>query len=123
MRAPDQLTHDASTVYARARKLVATLQYQLQQLEDAAAGASDADSCSAATENLSRLFADVALLDRVVQDTTADQKRELWRKCVAAACALCARVRPSPTRPPSSPDAPRNSAPTPRRCALLWSDI
>ena len=74
------LSEDASTVYARARKLVATLQFQLQQLEDGSAGDNN-DTC-AATENLSRLFSDVALLDRVVQETMDQQKRELWRKCV-----------------------------------------
>jgi hypothetical protein len=73
-------SQDPTAIHARARKLVATLEFQLQQLEDGAPGASDAESPSALTENLNRLFQDAALLERVVEETTVDQRRDLWRK-------------------------------------------
>jgi hypothetical protein len=92
---------DASALYAKARRLVATIEYQLQQLEEAAplgstsaaaasAGADDARHALAA--NVNALASDVAALDRAVGDqygstggvgglaSPPNPKAQLWRK-------------------------------------------
>lgn len=113
---------EPSAVYARARKLVNCIEFQLQQLEEqdaassrsssafgasagtaalggsggVAASLADDDSMRrhAITENMNRLTAEVAGLERCVLDAyggvaAASAKSELWRKCVAFASFCC----------------------------------
>ena len=76
------VSSDVNTVYARGRKLVATLEFQLQQLED---GLSAADNVDALAQNLNRLFAEVAALDRLVDAAPVDRGRDdVWRKRAVA---------------------------------------
>lgn len=86
-------------MFARARKLVNSVEFQLQQLEQDAAiahsvinakatGASEDEAAvkrAAVAENLNRLASETALLERLVNDTSTGgnlppQKRDLWRK-------------------------------------------
>ena len=72
--------------YAKARKMVATIEYQLQQLEerprprdgDAAATLTD-DARQALAENVNRLDAEVAALERVlVEHASSTPTPQLW---------------------------------------------
>lgn len=106
---------EPSAVYARARKLVNCIEFQLQQLEEQDAAASRSSSSFGAatgagalggpagvatsladddsmrrhaiTENMNRLTAEVAGLERCVSDAyggvaASSAKSELWRKWV-----------------------------------------
>ena len=67
------------SVHARGRKLVTNIVWALDQLE----GGTDTspDSPAALTQNLNRLMQEVALLDRLVSASPADQRRDdVWRK-------------------------------------------
>ncbi len=87
---------DVNSVYARGRKLVATLEFQLQQLED---GLSADDSVDALAANLNRLFAEVSALDRLVDASPADRGRDdVWRKRAAALAADAKTQRESVER-------------------------
>ena len=75
--------------YAKARKLVSTIEFQLQQLEERhapSADAADVDPRQALAENVNRLHAEVATLERVVQEqcgagiAATGQKAQLWQK-------------------------------------------
>jgi hypothetical protein len=73
---------DPSAAYARARKLVSTLEYQLQLLEEGSAlGADETEARSNLAQNLNMLTAEVQSMDRIVEDYPP-QKREAWRRCV-----------------------------------------
>ena len=117
---------EPSAVYSRARYLVNCIEFQLQQLEEQDAGSrhagaagslsgappsslADDDSMRrhAITENLNRLSAEVALLERSVAETyggvaAAAAKSDLWRKLVTV--VVCA---PAQLSPPSGLRFPR----------------
>ena len=97
---------EPQVVYNRAKKLSQAIDYQLQQLEhqDGAllsASSSAADDgreqrCSAIVENVNRLTAETALLEKVIRQCntngtfTSSEKRELWNKCVT--CLFTAQL-------------------------------
>jgi len=89
---------DVNAVYARGRKLVSTLEFQLQQLDDGLAAA-DGGAPDALAANLNRLFAEVAALDRLVDAAPADRGRDdVWRKRAAALAAEALAQRQSVER-------------------------
>lgn len=87
---------DLSAQHARARRLVATIEYQLQQLEEGApralgggagAGADASDEARhALAENVNSLASEAATLERHVHEqygvgvAASSQKAQLWRK-------------------------------------------
>lgn len=76
---------DPSTHYAKARKLIATLEFQLQQLEEDSGGSAtgaSGDPRNNATTTLNQLYQEISLLDKAVEEN-AGQKRDLWRKKAA----------------------------------------
>lgn len=95
-------TNEPNAVYARARKLVNVIEYQLQQLEQAPALSLPTGPAASSREdavrqletqrqelsqNINLLANEAALLTRIVNDHTvalAADKRNLWRKCVPA---------------------------------------
>ncbi len=82
---------DPSALHARARKLVATLEFQLQQLEEGTPGTED-EARHAVTTTLNALYQEVALLERAVEED-GGQRRELWRKKAAQLSADALALR------------------------------
>jgi hypothetical protein len=79
-------------LYARARKLVSAVEFQLQQLEDGRAGRHghvglaavesgemEDDPATAVTRNINLLFQATQALERAVADEQG-QKKLLWRR-------------------------------------------
>lgn len=82
----------AATVFARGRKLVTHTEWALQQLESGEE--TSADAPAALTQTLNRLVQEVALLDRLVSDAPADQRRDdVWRKRASQLAAEAAAQR------------------------------
>ncbi len=84
---------DLSAQHARARRLVATVEYQLQQLEEGAPRALGGDGVGgsdearhALAENVNSLASEAATLERHVAEqygvgvAASSQKAQLWRK-------------------------------------------
>lgn len=89
---------DLAAHYAGARRLVAGVEYQLQQLEEGRRPAAPTatgvgtggpdDARQSLSSDVNRLFAEVAQLERGVEEqygggaAAGSQKALLWRKCV-----------------------------------------
>jgi len=86
---------DLSALHAKARRLVATIEFQLQQLEEAAprraaaplhGDAASDDARHALAENVNSLASEAAALERHVHEqfgmgvAAGSQKAQLWRK-------------------------------------------
>jgi len=93
---------DVAACYQRARTLFNSIEFQLQQLEQADALSSQEDDSMqrhALSENLNRLASETALLERTVQDAyggvaAASVKSDLWRRCAAVQAELpCCHIR------------------------------
>ena len=80
---------DVSSQHAKARRLVATIEYQLQQMEEAGGGVGGDESRHALAENVNALHSEVTTLERVVGEQystgvgASSQKAQLWRKRLA----------------------------------------
>lgn len=73
---------DPSVVYGRCRKLVSTLEWQLQQLEEGAQQPNtEAEARASIAQNVNLLFSEVHTLERVVDDYPAE-KRQTWLRWV-----------------------------------------
>jgi Golgi SNAP receptor complex protein 2 len=87
---------DPAAIYTRARKLVAALEFQLQQLEEGVggSGAEEEQYRHNASSTLNQLYQDMAQLDKAVEEYVG-QKRDLWQKKAAQLSADAAALRKS----------------------------
>lgn len=100
---PSKSADDPSDAYTKARKLVSTVEFQLQQLEQEGMFSDVAeDRRHALADNLNHLTHAVNALDRAVNDPSSATaaaanagKRELWRKRVAGLQSDAASLRRS----------------------------
>lgn len=81
-------TPDVAALYAKARRLVASIEYQLQQLEEAGPGiqAGADEARHALAENVNSLHTEIGSLERAIAESygagvgATNQKAQLWRK-------------------------------------------
>jgi hypothetical protein len=110
-------------VCTRVQRLLGTIRFQLQQLEDAVTagggggggsggGGADEEARAALTQTLNAAFQELAALDRAIAEH-GGVKADYYRKCVARGRALGARPQ-APTTPRRRAQATR-SRPVPTR--------
>lgn len=91
---------DVSSRHAKARRLVTSIELQLQQMEEAGGGGSGSDeSRQALATNINALSFEVTSLERSVEEqfntgsSASSQKAQLWRKRLSQLQAEAASLR------------------------------